>query len=221
MEWFEGNAIMASGVCLFGGTFDPVHHGHLIVARAVAEKLGFSRVVLIPANTPPHKPPACASAADRLAMVHLAVAGDELFEVSDLELDRPGPSYTLDTLQAIRPRVGAGEKLHWLIGLDSLADLPHWHHVGEVLELASILVAARPGNGGAETALAGLAGKLEDRHLHRLREGLVATPLIDISSTDIRRRVREGQSIRYLVPDAVARYIADHRLYRTTDSHER
>jgi nicotinate-nucleotide adenylyltransferase len=220
---------MAGGVCLFGGTFDPVHHGHLIVARAVAEKLGFARITLIPANTPPHKPPACASAADRLAMVKLAVQGDELFDVCDLELNRQGPSYTLDTLQALQPRLGVGpgpgpglgEKLHWLIGADSLADLPHWHRVGEVLELASILVAARPINGGAETALSALAGKLEERHLRHLREGLVATPLIDISSTDIRRRVRAGQSIRYLVPDAVARYIVEHRLYRDTDPHER
>ncbi|MFZ1988424.1 MAG: nicotinate (nicotinamide) nucleotide adenylyltransferase, partial [Alphaproteobacteria bacterium] len=167
------------------------------------------------------KPPACASAADRLAMVKLAVEGDELFDVCDLELKRQGPSYTLDTLQALQPRVGLGEKLHWLIGADSLADLPHWHRVGEVLELASILVATRPTNGGAEAALAHLAGKLEDRHLRRLHEGLVATPLIDISSTDIRRRVRAGQSIRYLVPDAVARYIVEHRLYRDTDPHER
>jgi nicotinate-nucleotide adenylyltransferase len=208
---------MAGDMCLFGGTFDPVHHGHLIVARAVAERLGFGCITLIPANHPPHKPPAHASAADRLAMLKLAVKGDKLFDVCDLEIKRKGASYTLDTLQALRKQAGEGT-LHWLIGVDSLADLPHWHRVEEVLELARILVAARPMEGArAEDALAGLASKLDDRHIRRLRDSLLPTPLIDISSTDIRRRVRAGQPIRYLLPDAVARYIADHRLYQDAE----
>lgn len=206
---------MAKDICLFGGTFDPVHHGHLIVARAVAEARGFERVTLIPANCPPHKAPARASAADRLAMLRLAVQGDGLFEVSDLELGRAGPSYTLDTLQAVRGKMGKAN-LHWLIGMDSLADLPHWHRVEEVLGLARIVIAGRPGPEG-ESVLEGLAGKLAVSHLARLRAGVVPTPLIDISSTDIRRRVCEGKSVGYLVPEAVARYIAERGLYQEPD----
>lgn len=205
---------MASDICLFGGTFDPVHHGHLIIARAVAEAKGFSRVTLVPANSPPHKPPARASAADRLAMVKLAVEGDGLFEVCDLELHRRGPSYTLDTLQALRRKL-SGARLHWLVGMDSLGDLPHWHRVEEVLELAHILIAARPMEGQRpQDALAALAGKLPEHHLRHLRDAIVPTPLIDISSTDIRRRVHQGRPIRYLVPEPVAHYIAEHGLYR-------
>ncbi len=208
---------MADDVCLFGGTFDPVHHGHLIVARAVAERMGFDRVMLIPTHSPPHKPPTRASAADRLAMLKLAIESDALFDLCELELHRRGPSYTLDTLQALRPRAGEGT-LYWLIGADMLTDLPHWHRVEEVLELAHLLVAARATDAGsAEDALAALAGKLADRHLCRLRENLLPTPQIDISSTDIRRRVHAGKSIRYLVPDAVARYIAEHGLYQDAD----
>ncbi len=214
-----GKHIMAQDICLFGGTFDPVHHGHLIIARAVAEARGFARVTLIPTNNPPHKPPASASAADRLAMVNLAVEGDELFNVWDLEVKREGVSYTLDTLQALRQKL-AGGNLHWLIGADTLAELPHWHRVEEVLDLAQVLIAARPmgPNQGVQQALAGLAGQLPDRHLHRLREAIVPAPLVDISSTDIRRRVHAGQSIRYLVPEPVARYIAEHGLYQLSTS---
>lgn len=207
---------MAKEICLFGGTFDPVHVGHLIVARAVAEAKGFERVTLVPANTPPHKPPARAPAADRLAMLRLAVGGDRLFDVCELELKRAGPSYTLDTLEAMRQQA-EGAELCWLIGADMLADLPHWHRVEEVLASARILIADRPGGQGAAEAVAGLAGKFPDRLLGRLREGIVPTPLIDICSRDIRRRVAEGRSIRYLVGEAVARYIAEHGLYREAE----
>ncbi|MCJ7543136.1 MAG: nicotinate-nucleotide adenylyltransferase [Phycisphaerae bacterium] len=208
---------MAKDLCLFGGTFDPVHYGHLIIARAVAEAKGFSRVTLVPANNPPHKPPTRAPAADRLEMLKLAVEGDGLFEVCDLELHRQGPSYTLNTLQALRDKP-AGARMHWLIGADSLAELPHWHRVEEVLDLARLLIAARPMEGrSAEDALASLAGKLPERHLRALRDAIVPTPLIDISSSDIRRRVHQGRSIRYLVPEPVARYIAERGLYRDAD----
>jgi len=208
---------MAEGMLLFGGTFDPVHNGHLIVARAAAEELGFARVTLIPANNPPHKPPACAPAADRLAMLGLAVQGDGLFDVCDLELRRSGPSYTLDTLKALRRQLGE-VSLHWLIGADMLADLPDWHRADEVLSLVRIVVAARPAERGTvDDVLAGLSGRLGEQHIRRLREGILHMPLIDISSSDIRRRVAAGQSVRYLVPEGVARYVADHGLYRQAD----
>ncbi len=217
---------MPKDILLFGGTFDPVHNAHLAIARAVADLRGFARVTLIPTNNPPHKPPPRAPAADRLAMLKIAVKGDELFEICELELGRQGPSYTIDTLQALRGELGEAN-LHWLIGADMLADLPSWHRVDKVLALASIVIAARPmERGTVQDALAGsprasrlgdLAGRLSDAHIAQLREGLVDTPLIDISSSDIRRRVAAGDSIDGLVPPPVAQYIADHGLYTTPE----
>jgi nicotinate-nucleotide adenylyltransferase len=207
-----GRCIMAEAICLLGGTFDPVHHGHLIVARAVAEAKGFSRITLIPANNPPHKPPARAPADDRLEMLKLAIEGDTLFDVRDLELKRPGPSYTLDTLKALRQQWPAA-RLHWIIGADMLGEVSQWHRVEEVLELATLLVADRPVQ-APRPAHPSLA---ETRVCRPVPGEFLHTPLIDISSTDIRARVHQGQSIRYLVPDAVARYIADRGLYRDAD----
>jgi nicotinate-nucleotide adenylyltransferase len=200
---------MAEDICLFGGTFDPVHHGHLIVARAIAEAKGFLRVTLVPANNPPHKPPPQASAADRLAMLKLAIEADGLFDLCDLELNRSGPSYTLDTLKALRQRWGQAT-LHWVIGADMLGELRQWHRVEEVLELANLLVADRP----AKAPRAAHPSLQETRVLRPVPGEFLHTPLIDISSSDIRARVREGKPIRYLVPQAVARYIAEHNLYR-------
>jgi len=203
---------MAQDMCLFGGTFDPVHHGHLIVARAVAEAKGFAHVTLVPANSPPHKPPPRAPAADRLAMLKLAVEGDDLFDLCDLELNRPGPSYTLDTLMALRQRWQQAT-LHWVIGADMLGELGQWHRISEVLKLAKLLVADRP----AKAAPAPHPSLQETRVMRTVPGEFLHTPLIDISSSDIRRRVQQGQSIRYLVPSAVERYIAEHGLYRQTD----
>jgi nicotinate-nucleotide adenylyltransferase len=206
---------MTERLVLFGGTFDPVHHGHLIVARAMAERLGLARIVLVPSASPPHKGEARASGTDRLAMLERAVAGEDLFEISDVELARPGPSYTFETLTELRRRRGPETRLVWVIGADMLSDLPAWRRAAEVLDQAEVLVAARPPwQERIEQILGGLKGELEERQIERLRAGVVATPLIDISSTDIRRRVRQGRSIRFLVPDAVREYILEHALYR-------
>jgi nicotinate-nucleotide adenylyltransferase len=204
--------MMAQDICLFGGTFDPVHHGHLIVARAVAEAKGFARVTLVPANNPPHKPPPQASAADRIAMLKLAIEGDDLFDLCDLELDRPGPSYTLDTLMALRQRWGQAT-LHWVIGADMLGELGQWHRISEVLALANLLVADRPAH-VPRAAHPSLRETVVLRPVPKVPGEVLHTPLVDISSSDIRRRVQQGQSIRYLVPPAVERYIAEHGLYR-------
>ena len=201
-------------VC-FGGTFNPVHVGHLIVARSVAEQLGANRVVLIPAAIPPHKARPGAAAEDRLEMLRLAVAGEELFEVDSLELERPGPSYTIDTLGALRRRHGSDAELVWVIGLDMLAELPGWHRAAEVIAEARIITAARPPMPqDLEERLAGLGRAFGEEQARRLRAGMLATPLIDVSATEIRQRVRHGRSVRYLVPDAVADYIQRHGLYR-------
>jgi len=214
-------------IVLFGGTFDPVHHGHLICARRLAEERGFDRVLLVPTARPPHKAAPRASAKHRLAMLRLAVEGEDLFEVCESELRRGGASYTYDTLAAVRAGRPDAE-LHWVIGEDMLADLPHWHRAAEVMALAEVLVMARPPPQGAPRAwheqvaqipdrgpkgLRGLEARLPAELVERLRRQVVATPLLDISSSEIRRRLAAGLSVRYLLPEPVRQYILKHRLY--------
>ena len=205
---------MAKGIVLFGGSFDPVHFGHLIAARAVAEQCGFARITLVPAAQAPHKGRMSASPADRLAMLRLAVEGDELFDICQAELRRPGTSYTFDTLAALRASHGEGVPLHWVIGADMLADLPHWHRAGEVLDLAQIVVAWRsPWHERMGQILKDLSASLGVEAAERLGRSVVKTPLIDISSAAIRHRLAGGRSIRYLVPEAVRRHILSLGLY--------
>ena len=207
---------MAETVALFGGTFDPVHLGHLITARAVAERCGFERITLVPAAAPPHKQGPRATGAERMDMLRLAIEGDPLLDICDLELGRTGLSYTYDTLKAVRAARGPGARLHWIIGADMLDGLHTWHRAGEVLNLARVVVAARPPwNERIDEILAGLRGRLGANHVESLRRGLVTTPLIDISSTDIRRRAAEGRPIRYLVPETVRAYIETKGIYRS------
>jgi len=205
---------MVRQMVLFGGTFDPVHVGHLIVVRSIAEACGFERITFVPAARPPHKGVAATSAADRLAMLRLAIEGEELFDICEDELSREGASYTFDTLAGLRARHGEGVQLHWVVGADMLADLPDWHRAAEVIELARIIVACRP---PWHERMDGIVSQLAERFGpeagRRLEEGIVPTPLLDISSTDIRRRLGEGLSIRFLVPESVRAYIASAHLY--------
>jgi nicotinate-nucleotide adenylyltransferase len=190
----------------YGGSFNPVHHAHLICARAVAETQGFDRVVLVPSSLPPHKPNAIdiAPAQDRLAMCRLAAAlQEDLFEVDDIEIARGGRSYTIDTVAALRQR---GENpVHWLIGADMLAMLPQWHQAQRLLEEARLLVMARPGWAIDWAAL--------PPEFAVLRQNVVESPLIDISATDLRQRVARGRSIEYLTPAPVAEHIRRRGLY--------
>ncbi|MHC4562751.1 MAG: nicotinate-nucleotide adenylyltransferase [Planctomycetota bacterium] len=201
-------------ILLFGGTFDPVHNGHLVIARAVAERGGFELVRLIPSATPPHKASAAAGAADRLAMLALAIEGDGLFDICDLELRREGVSYTLDTLRELHERE-PGAELHWLIGADMLADLHKWYRVEEVVKLVRFVIAARePWQDQLEPVFQKLAEHFSEEVMADLRTGAMDTPLIDISSTDIRQRVAAGEPVDDLVPAAVADYIDAQGLYR-------
>jgi nicotinate-nucleotide adenylyltransferase len=182
---------------LFGGSFDPVHHGHLLVARALREALGLDEVRLVPAGEQPFKAGRhAAPAADRAAMVGLAVAGEPGLGCDRIEVERAGPSYTVDTLRALHAREPGAE---WCVcvGADAAAELPAWREAARIPELATVVVFRRP---GAEPP----AGP------YRYAE----VPQVDISATDIRSRVRSGRSIRYLVPEAVATYIAAHGLYQ-------
>jgi nicotinate-nucleotide adenylyltransferase len=204
-------------VLLFGGSFDPIHHGHLIVSRHVAERLGVRRVVLIPSGQPPHKLSRPLSpGSDRLRMCRLAVSGDPLFVVDDWELVQEGPSYTLNTVRHFASVLPEGTGLYWLIGMDSLLELGSWWRVGELVDECTIVTAGRPG--WAADDLSGLLDVLTPAQVEKLRTNILMTPLVEISASDIRERVARGQSIRYLVPDGVASYIAERGLYRGSET---
>lgn len=201
-----------AGVLLFGGSFDPIHHGHLIVARATAERIGATRVVLIPAAVSPHKiGRSSAAASHRLRMCELAIAREPLLEVCDWETMQTGPSYTLHTVNYFRSQVPRGERLYWLIGMDSLRELHTWHRIAELAALCTFVTARRNSDNLPETAA--LAEAIGGGLVADMLDHVVDTPRVDISSTDIRRRVAEGRSIRFLVPDAVCEYIATHHVY--------
>ena len=188
---------------VFGGTFDPVHHGHLIVAEYVRERVGLDRVLFIPTMISPHKVDAAVtSPADRLAMLREAVKSNPFFQVSDMEIERGGVSYTVDTLRMMGEENSADE-FYLLIGADNLAEFRSWKDPGEIVKRAKIIVMNRPGFARAPDDPALPADIIQ-----------CPVPSIDISATEIRSRVQQGLTISYLVPPVVCRYIERHRLYR-------
>jgi nicotinate-nucleotide adenylyltransferase len=192
---------------ILGGTFNPPHLGHLVAAQEAYRELHLDQVTLIPAGMPPHKPVDDEPGPEhRLELCRLAVGDDERFSVSDLELRRDGPSYTVDTLGVLRSRTPSDE-LFLILGADIAAGLPEWHDPERVLELATVAIAKRRGTakGAVDDALAQLEGGERARFFQM--------PRIGISSTMVRRRVRAGQPIRYFVPDGVMHYIETHGLY--------
>lgn len=197
---------------VFGGTFDPIHVAHLAVAEAARDALGLERVLFIPNRQPPHKPDqAVTPAADRLAMVEAAIAGNPAFETSTIEIDRDGPSYTADTLETLRAeRLAAGESgdLALIVSVEALAGLATWHEPARVLSLAQLVVAPRAGYPDLDAAaIARLVPGTEPRIV------VLDGPRMRLSASEIRSRAAAGRSLRYLVPDAVAAYIGDHGLY--------
>jgi nicotinate-nucleotide adenylyltransferase len=199
---------------LFGGTFDPIHLGHLILAESCREALGLDRVWFVVTATPPHKQGDRTSIAHRLEMARIAVAGNPAFEVSEIEAKTPGPHYSYQTLERLREE-RPGDDLYFLIGADSLADLPGWREPGRILSAATVVVVNRPGIDAAlledpSVALAPLIAQTP-----RARPVLaVEVPPIGISSTELRRARGEGKSIRYRVPRGVEAYIEAQGLYQ-------
>jgi nicotinate-nucleotide adenylyltransferase len=188
---------------VFGGTFDPVHLAHLLLAEQSREQAGLERVLFVPAARPPHKGDRLLSPfAQRVEMLQLALAGYPVFHVSEMEKDRPGPSFTVDTLRELRQR-HPDDELFLLLGSDCLPDLPSWREPSQVAQLATLLVVVRPGWSATAAPSA-------------FRCQLIQMPLMEMSSRDLRRRVHEGRSIRYFVPRAVECYIHTHGLYRAT-----
>jgi len=194
---------------VLGGTFDPPHVGHLILAEEARTSLQLERVLFVPAGDPWRKAGQHVTPAEhRLAMLRLALAADPCFEVCTLEVERPGPSYTVDTLEALDRRHRPGAELYFILGEDALHDLPNWKEPERIVDLAWLAVAPRAQSSGLTTsALDAAVPGLSQRIVP------VAMPTIDISSTGLRARARAGQSLRYLVPLAVEEYIRRHGLY--------
>ena len=208
---------------LFGGTFDPVHCGHIDVARAARLALGLDRVWLVPARVPPHRPPPVASAAHRFAMTALAVASEDGMQVSDIEMDGPGPSYTVETLDRLSAIGIAPASVYLVTGADAFRDVPTWRGYPKLLDRCHFVVVSRPGS--PAPALREALPVLGDRMVEpswqpaaRPSIFLVDVPTAAVSSTDVRRAIRDGHSLSGLVPPAVAAHIARQQLYVTVPS---
>lgn len=196
---------------LLGGSFDPVHYGHLLLAECCREQCRLDRVLFLPAANPPHKKGESLSlAGDRVAMLRLAIAGHEPFAVDTFEIDRGGTSWTVDTLRHFRQNHGDDE-LFLLLGADMLADLPNWREAGEICRLALPVAVARPGAG--EIDLSCLRPVASPERIDQIGRHQVAMPAIGTSGTDLRRRAAAGQSLRFQTPRAVEEYIRTHALY--------
>ena len=207
--------IVPGSLGVFGGTFDPIHVAHLAVAQEAAEALGLETVLFMPAGQPPHKPGLQITAAEhRLAMVQLAVTGNDRFAVDRREIERDGPSYTVDTLEDLRASRladGASADLTLVLSAEAFLGLMTWREPRRVVELARVVVAPRDGYPDAGPGfLAEHMPGLADRAI------FLDGPRLRLSASELRTRAAAGRSLRYLVPDAVAAYISDHALYQHT-----
>ncbi len=198
---------------LMGGTFNPIHYGHLGAAEECRVRLGLDRVLFIPAGEPPHKRARPVTpAADRVAMVELAIADNPAFEICRIEVERCGPSYTADTLAELREKHGPDAELYFILGMDSLAEILTWHQPARIAELARLVAVSRGGVAPFDP------GRLEPG-IPNARERVIVLsgPELTISSTDLRERVASGLPIRYQVPPSVEEYVRRHNLYRSRD----
>ena len=200
-------------IALFGGSFDPIHLGHTGVAEAAARRIGAQKTIFIPAKCSPLKSLSPhAGDEDRLRMVTLATANNDSFAVSDRELKRPGPSFTLDTVRLLKKDLGGDTVIHWLLGADSVNDLVHWYRVGELIDECNITAMQRAGFPPPDfDRFESLWGP---QRVTKLKQNVVQTPLIDISSTEVRRRLAAVEDVSGMLhPDVIA-YIWEHNLYR-------
>ncbi len=197
---------------LYGGSFNPVHIAHLVLAEEACTQLELDRVIFIPAKFPPHKKPThLAGARDRVRMARLAVSGNPRFTVSEVELRRGGRSYTIDTVAAMRRRFGARVELFFLVGADSVVELPTWFKIRQLVRQCLFVPLSRPGVRLPKAQM--LAPAIGLKEARDILSRLIRMPRLEISSSDIRQRIVEGRSIRYLVPDAVAAYLVRKKLY--------
>lgn len=217
---------------LFGGTFNPIHNCHLTIARQLRDRLSFDQILFIPTGDPPHKPADdLAPAMHRLEMVRLAIAGEPVFAVSDIEVRRPTKSYSIDTVRLLRAQYGADTELSFIVGLDAFLEFPTWRHAQDLLTLCHFVVVPRPGTAFASLAdrpglppvpresLDALDGRTLDRVDVPMPGGtrimtLLRLPPCDISASDIRRRIRSGMSVASLLPAPVESYIMRFKIYQ-------
>jgi nicotinate-nucleotide adenylyltransferase len=191
-----------------GGTFDPIHFGHLVAAEDARTRFSLDRVIFVPNGDPPHKKSyAVTSAEQRYEMVVLATAPNPFFETSRMEIDRSGPSYSVDTVRAFREQLGAEAALYFITGLDALIEIVTWHEPGKLLELCELIAVTRPGY-EAERLQAALTSDM------LARTHVLGIPRVDVSSTELRERAAAGRPLRYLTPEPVVRYIGARGLYR-------
>ena len=194
---------------ILGGTFDPIHRGHLIVVEEVRARLNLAVVLFVPAGQPWLKPDSPVSVAEhRVQMVRLAIADKPYFKLSTMEIERPGPSYTVDTIAELKGQLGAEDELFFILGWDSLAELPKWHEPLQLIQMCHLVAVPRPGYPIPDlNSLEALIPGLSQRVI------MMDKPEIDIDATGIRERVAQGLSIRHLIPEPVNRYIKQHKLY--------
>ena len=193
---------------ILGGTFDPIHIGHLILAEEAWYQLGLEKVLLVPAADPPHKRGRRLSPVQhRVSMIELAIADNSHLQLSRIDVDRPGPHFTLDMVRLHLERYGYGTDLYFLMGLDSLADLPNWHKPQELVDLCNLVALSRPDSGFDWDAL--------EAELPEVRWRVIFLPMpeLQISSTVLQQRIRQGRPLRYQVLPQVEEYITEHRLY--------
>ena len=201
-------------IALFGGTFDPIHLGHTIVAADAAEHIGAEKIVFIPAKRSPLKdllPEA--SDDDRLAMIALAIAGNKNFQLNDYELKKPEPSYTLETVRQFQADYGNDTLIYWLVGADSMDELPHWYRIVELIDECNLSVMYRAGC--ATPDFAKFKAIFGPDRIEKLQRNVIQTTLIDISSTEIRNSLAAGRNVTNMLPPPVADYIHKHGLYQS------
>lgn len=207
---------------LFGGTFDPIHHGHLQLGQALAQLVGLQRITLLPNRQPHYRTPPLATIEQRLTMIQLAIQEEPLFTIDDRELRRPTPSYTLDSLQAIRDELGAQQPLAFILGQDAFLTLPHWHQWQQLLHYSHLLVGSRPGYSSDHwphplQSYWAARQVMEPQRLHQAPQGYLyfaSLPPSPISATLIRQRLQRNESCCQLLPASVQAYIQQQGLYR-------
>jgi len=205
-------------LALFGGTFDPIHLGHTAVAAAAAKHIGAEKVIFIPAKCSPLKGTLPkASDSDRLKMIELAIAENKIFRVSDYELKKPEPSYTLQTVRQFQADYGSEVSIYWLVGADGVDDLPYWYGITELIDECNISTMYRAGCKMPDfSKYKNIWGP---ERVEKLKRNVIQTPLVDISSTEIRKRLAKGGDVTSMLHPAVADYIRKHNLYQLKHKH--
>jgi nicotinate-nucleotide adenylyltransferase len=199
-------------VGIMGGTFDPIHYGHLVIAEGARVEYDLSEVIFIPSGMPPHKrDQTISNAEDRYRMTMLATQDNPHFSVSRVEIDRPGPSFAVDTIRTMKEMYGPDVDLYFITGADAILQILSWKDVGSLISMCHFVAATRPGY--SLTWLREIIARIRERHQSDFSVQYMEVPGLMISSTDIRQRVRSGLPIRYLLPEIVESYIRTHRLY--------